>query len=89
MELYIDRGESEINDSILQEMIKEKDTLEKEMGTKLCWEELEARRGSRIAIYRDGSISENEKMLDEIKVWVIEYLLKFKQVFDQRIKKWK
>lgn len=47
MELYIDRGESEINDSILQEMIKEKDTLEKEMGTKLCWEERK-RQNNRI-----------------------------------------
>jgi len=46
---------------------------------------LEDKRASRIAIYRQGSISEDTTTLNEIKDWCIKQLLNFKKVFAKRM----
>ena len=41
--------------------------------------------GSCIAAYRPGSIDDGEEALAEIRAWMVEQLLKFKQVFGPRL----
>jgi uncharacterized protein DUF4268 len=63
--------------------------IEKEFGEPLEWERLDDRRAYRIAVYRTGSIDDDEVALAEIRRWAIEKLLKFKKVFSSRLKQHK
>lgn len=87
-EIYIDRGDSKLNKDLFDKLLESKDDLEKEFGETLEWERLDSKRASRIAIYRSGSIEEDEKSIEDIKDWSIEKLLKFKKVFAPKIKKY-
>ena len=67
------------------ELAKKKDLLESELGVKLVWERLDNRYASRISIARSGSIDDDPETLKEIKKWMIDQLLRFKQVFGPRL----
>ena len=88
-EIYIDKGIADRNKEIFYELKKEDSQIEIEFGEKLEWEELPNRKSSRIAIYRQGSISDDSDTLSVIKQWSIQKLLNFKKVFEQRIKIYK
>jgi hypothetical protein len=83
--LYIDRGDKETNKKWFDDLKGQQPEIEKEMGESLTWERLEHRQGSRIALYRAGSIQDDEASRDEIKAWAIDRLLKFRKVFGPRI----
>jgi len=85
-DIYIDTGKAEDNKSFFRELEKQKQEIEKEVGASLEWEILENKRASRIALYRQGSINDDETTLKEIKDWCIDQLLKFKEVFEKRLK---
>lgn len=85
-ELYIDTGKGERNKEIFNLLKSNKEELERAFGETLEWEELPDRRAARIAVYRQGSIDEDSKTLADIRAWAIEKLLKFKSVFEVRIK---
>ncbi len=85
-EIYIDKGDNEINKDIYDSLKAEETVIEEELGEELSWERLDNRRASRIAIYRDGSIDASESELEEIHKWLIEILLELKRVFGNRIK---
>ncbi len=84
-EIYIDRGDVASNKKLFDELASVRSAVEEAFGEKLSWERLDERRACRVAIYRPGSIEENPQTLDEIRVWMIERLLKFREVFAQRL----
>lgn len=84
-ELYIDLGSAEQNDSCLSHLLESRAEIERELGYELSWDPIDGKRATRIAIYRQGSISEESELL-EIKSWHIKNLLKFKSVFAKRIR---
>ncbi|MBS1641595.1 MAG: DUF4268 domain-containing protein [Bacteroidetes bacterium] len=86
-EVYIDTPSQEINKEIFRAFELLKVQLEQEFGEELQFEELPTKRASRIAVYRDGDIWTDTQTLDEIKNWCIEKLLKFKQVFGDKLKR--
>ncbi|HWP30766.1 MAG TPA: DUF4268 domain-containing protein [Fimbriimonadales bacterium] len=88
VELYLDMGETDENKKLFDWLYEQKQSIESELGESLDWERLDERRASRIAIYRDGSIDEVEK-LDEIRAWAIQELLKFRNVFLPRLRTFK
>lgn len=55
------------------------------MGEPLNWEPLEQKRGSRIAVYREGSIDADEESLSEIHDWAVKHVLKLRDVFGPRL----
>ena len=81
VEMYIDRGDKEQNEHLFDCLYQRKDEITAALGVPLEWERLENRRACRIAVYRDGDIDVDSETLADIKKWVIENLLKFKQVF--------
>jgi hypothetical protein len=85
-ELFIDTGDRERNKRLFDALKKEQHAVEAEFSKSLSWEPLPDNEGSRIASYRDGSITDDDKTLQEIKTWAIERFLKFKQVFSRRLK---
>lgn len=85
-EVYIDTPSQETNKEIFRAFEQQKLQLEQEFGEELTFEELPTKRASRIAVYREGDIWTDTQTLDEIKNWCIEKLLKFKQVFGDKLK---
>jgi hypothetical protein len=86
-EIYIDTGDAEKNKAVFDSLKADKTSIEEEFGEALSWERLDDKRASRVAIYRDGSINDNENQLEETQNWLIDNLLKFKRVFTDRVKR--
>lgn len=88
VEVYIHREEWEFNKQLFDWLLNEKEAVEQELGIRLEWERLDDRKGSRIALHRAGSVTSDPVTLQEIRVWTIEQLLKFKKVFGPRLKRY-
>ncbi|MGH9615306.1 MAG: DUF4268 domain-containing protein [Acidobacteriaceae bacterium] len=85
VELYIDFGDGTLNKKFFDALLKDKDAIENAYGQPLDWERLDAKRASRIAIYRPGFVDQNSEQLDELRIWGIKHLLQFKAVFGPRL----
>jgi hypothetical protein len=84
-ELYIDQGDQEANKALFDRLLEERQEIEAEFSCELVWERLDERRASRIAVYRQGSIDNEDDDLREYEKWLIDNLLRFKSVFSPRI----
>lgn len=51
----------------------------------LVWEPPENKKVCRIALARPGSIDDDDDALAEIQEWMVENLLKFREVFGPRL----
>lgn len=89
VELYIDQGDAETNKQIFDALAASRQDIEQEFGEPLEWARLDDRRASRIALYRAGSIEDDEDTLTEIRIWMIERLLKIRKVFSLRLRSYK
>ena len=87
VELYIDTGNKETNKNIFNLLIRNQEEIENELKMTLSWERLEERRASRIALYREGSIDNDEEVLTQIRDWMVVNLLEFKKLFNKKLKK--
>jgi len=87
-ELYVDLGDFDKNKNLFDWLFEQKQVIEGELGESLDWERLDDRRASRIAVYRTGSIDDVE-ILNEIHIWAIQELLKFRKAFSSRLKTYK
>jgi hypothetical protein len=85
-ELYIDIGEADRNEQILEELMKDRPAIERDFGEPLEWERLDERRACRIACYRSGSIEDPSEKLEEMQSWAVDRLLRFKRVFGPRLR---
>ena len=81
IEVYIIKDQS-----IYEGLEKDKDEIEKEIGQKLSWQPLPGRSASRIKLYRNNSILDNETDWGSYIDWSIEYLEKFYHTFKSKIK---
>ncbi len=81
-EIYIDQGDAEENSRLFEYLMSAKEQIEQGFGEPFEWEALDEKRACRIAVYRPGSIEVSEGMLDEIRDWAIDRLLKIKKVFE-------
>lgn len=84
VELYIDLGDANSNKKIFDGIASDRSKIEADIGGELSWERLDNRRGSRIAIYRPGTIDDDD-LLEEFREWAINHLLNFKQVFGTKL----
>jgi phenylpropionate dioxygenase-like ring-hydroxylating dioxygenase large terminal subunit len=85
VEVYIDCRDKEKNEAIFDELLVNKEEIERLYGTSLSWERLDSRRGCRIAAYRDGSIDSSTEELEEVRKWTVQQLLQFKRVLPSYI----
>jgi hypothetical protein len=90
VEVYIDSQARELNKALLAALRERAPEIEAAFGAtpraSLEWEELESKRASRIAVYREGSIDTPSEQLLEIEQWMVAQLLNFKRVFPAFIK---
>ena len=85
IEAYIDNVDGEWTKRLFDQLHQQKQSVESEFGETLEWERLDDRRASRIAVYRTGSIDEGDDTLTEIRQWMVDRLLKFREVFGPRL----
>ncbi|MFN0201318.1 MAG: DUF4268 domain-containing protein [Bacteroidia bacterium] len=83
-ELYIDTGKIDLNKSIFDKLLLEKEAIEKAFGKELSWERLDDKRASRVAIYSEGKISDDAEKLELHKNWFIANLRLLKDVLNKR-----
>jgi Domain of unknown function (DUF4268) len=87
VEVYIHKEEWELNKQLFDRLLSEREAIEQDLGAKLEWERLDDKKGSRIALYRAGSITSDPATLQGIRTWTIDQLLKFRKVFGPRLKR--
>ncbi|HZP79742.1 MAG TPA: DUF4268 domain-containing protein [Pseudolabrys sp.] len=64
----------------------EKESIERELGYPLSWEELPTRQATRIAIYKDNvDVTERTSWLGQHR-WMLDRMLDFRRVFSQRVR---
>jgi len=78
-ELYIDAGDQALSKNIFDRLYAHQQTLEDELG-KLCWERLDHRRASRIAIYQTVHIQETDNH-DQLIEWAVNTMPRFYRAF--------
>jgi SpoVK/Ycf46/Vps4 family AAA+-type ATPase len=81
VEVYIDQGDKEANKRIFDDLLRQREVIESEIGEELSWERLDKRRASRIAAYRPGSITDDPETLAELRAWGAATIVKFYEVF--------
>ena len=86
VELYIDSGQKSRNFSIFNHIQESKEKIERDIGDLLNWEELPDRRACRIALYRDGTIDDEDAVLESIRSWMEQKLVAFKTNFQEVLK---
>jgi len=67
-------------------LYEQRTTIEKEFGQPLVWERLEGKE-SRISLIRQAAVNDPPAELEQTKKWAVEIMLKFVEVFQERIKK--
>lgn len=79
VELYLGSSDAALNSARLEALYERKAELERVFGEPLSWEELEGRKATRIAFYRDASIL-NEKEWESYFSWIARYFSKLSEV---------
>ena len=81
VEIYIDQGDKDANKRIFDDLFRQREAIESEIGEELSWERLDQRRASRVAAYRPGSITDSAEALAELRAWGTATIIKFYKVF--------
>ena len=84
--LYIASRDKDQNEGFFDELKEHQHAIESEFREPLEWDRIEGYKPCRIVVTRPGTITDNEETLKEIQDWMIDKLLKFKQVFGPRLK---
>jgi len=85
VEVEIDTGDYDRNRIAFEKLSSEKEALESALGG-LTWDFKEGRRAQRIYTDRDAAIDSPDEILDDLKGWAIETLMKFRDAITPRIK---
>ena len=81
----MENADRDINKSVFDRLMTEKEAIESELNEKLEWSRLDYKKASRIDAVRSGSIDDDDETLEEIREWMVERLLAFKKVFGPRL----
>lgn len=85
VELYIDATDRERNKRIFDALHRNKNVIEAELGETLHWERIDDKRASRIAVYRQGSITDDESQLAQLREAACELMLRFGRVMREHL----
>lgn len=81
VEVYIDHKDKDWNKQLFDNLAEDKERIESSLQEPLDWDRKDEYRASCIAAVRAGSIDDDQETLNEIQSWMVEHLLKFKDVF--------
>ncbi len=75
VELYLDLLDKDKTKSAFDQLYAQKEQFESQVG-QIEWERLDNRRASRLALYKEGQITD-EKKFPELCGWAVENMIKF------------
>ena len=78
--IRIDYPDGERNLRLVNDLELRKDEIQSRLGS-LNWQQVEGRRACLITLEQPGSIQDDDDTLAEIQSWMVDNLLKFKEVF--------
>ena len=81
VELSLQTPNKDWNKSFFDLLKESRGEIEAELGTDLVWERLDDNKTSRVGIHRRGSIDASPQELDEIRSWMFDNVVRFKQIF--------
>ena len=84
--LWINPGRGDQNEILFDKLREQQEAIESELQESIEWNRMEGSKACRIAVTRPGAITDSPEILEEIQDWMIEKLLKFKEVFGPRLK---
>ena len=85
--LFIQSGDYE-KDQIFFDVLKERESeINAEFGAPLRWELFDKRSRCVIQLVGEGSVKSDVRVLETIRAWHIENLLRFKEVFTPEIQR--
>lgn len=84
-ELYIDRGDKDENKFVYDELVKNKEQIEKDYGGVLVWERLDSKRASRIKVESSGNVTDKEQW-DEMIEFMTDSMVNFDNALKSPIK---
>ena len=84
--LWINPGKGDQNETVFDALRGNQEAIESELQESIEWNRMEGSKACRIEVTRPGAITDSPEILEEIQDWMIEKLLKFKQVFGPRLK---
>ena len=85
VDLYIDNGDGDWNFDSFDRLEEAKQDIESELGSPLDWQRLDQSRACRIALSWPGTVLDDDRTFAQIQNWMVENLLKFKQIFGARL----
>ena len=84
VQLIIRSGDRAWDKKVFNQLHQNREEIENELGESMVWRPEHARQ-SGIMVPRDGSIDDDDDTLEEIQTWMVDRLLKFKEVFGPRL----
>jgi CBS domain-containing protein len=81
VEVYLDCGDGSINKDKFDELFERKDKIELGIGAPLAWERMDKKRASRIAIYRDAHVMQDDKAMKSAVEWIVQQADRFYRTF--------
>ncbi len=88
VELYLDRGDKELNESLFDFLSRHQEQLDDAMGEAFDWERLDKARACRIALYLRGrGVSDADDRLNETADWMVARYLRLKEQVVPIVKK--
>jgi len=88
VEFYIDSGDKEENKRLFDKLYLRKHEIQAELEGipgSLEWERIDDKRASRIALYRDGAITDTSEKLAQLRAWAVNAMNKFHRVIDHHV----
>jgi CBS domain-containing protein len=85
VELYIDTGEQAANKQVFDALLSQREAIEAEFEGELSWERIDDRRGSRIARYYPGTITDSAGSLQTLRTRVVLAMNRLRRVLTPRI----
>ena len=78
--IRIDYPDGERNLRLVNDLELRKDEIQSRLGS-LNWQQVEGRRACLITLERPGSIQDDDETLEDLQSWMVDNLLKFREVF--------
>jgi len=75
VELYLDLLDREQTKTAFEKLYAQKEQFEQQVG-EIEWERLDKRRASRLALYKNGQVTDQRKHM-ELRKWAVEAMIKF------------
>lgn len=79
VELYIDTGDARENKRCFDALYERRPQIEAALQAPVAWERMNDQRACRIALYRDGAITDNAEGLGELSKWASESVTRFRK----------